>query len=172
MVKFDPNVIKCGQMWFIYQHSLPCGPHTSPISVAVLEKVLSWYRYDLIISPILLPSQVFFFTCWGTGNSQMMPTRENMEGEQPNQSHMSRTEAIATTDVCAGALSWSNPTPFIRFPGLFEMSLVLLSYFSKSWIVYPVWVLRYSQKETPELFSWEFSCNQLAHRESIACNWL
>ena len=32
--------------------------------------------------------------------------------------------------------------------------------------------LRYRQKETPELFSWEFSCNQLAHRESIACNWL
>ena len=32
--------------------------------------------------------------------------------------------------------------------------------------------LRYSQKETPGLFSWEFSCNQLAHRESIACNWL
>ena len=32
--------------------------------------------------------------------------------------------------------------------------------------------VRYSQKETPVLFSWEFSCNQLAHRESIACNWL
>ena len=32
--------------------------------------------------------------------------------------------------------------------------------------------IRYSQKETPVLFSWEFSCNQLAHRESIACNWL
>ena len=32
--------------------------------------------------------------------------------------------------------------------------------------------IRYSQKETPGLFSWEFSCNQLAHRESIACNWL
>ena len=32
--------------------------------------------------------------------------------------------------------------------------------------------LWYRQKETPQLFSWEFSCNQLAHRESIACNWL
>ena len=32
--------------------------------------------------------------------------------------------------------------------------------------------VRYSQKETPRLFSWEFSSNQLAHRESIACNWL
>ena len=35
-----------------------------------------------------------------------------------------------------------------------------------------LWYVRYSQKETPGLFSWEFSCNQLAHRESIACNWL
>ena len=25
--------------------------------------------------------------------------------------------------------------------------------------------VRYSQKETPVLFSWEFSCNQLAHVE-------
>ena len=32
--------------------------------------------------------------------------------------------------------------------------------------------IQYRQKETPQLFSWEFSCNQLAHRESIACNWL
>ena len=39
--------------------------------------------------------------------------------------------------------------------------------------LYNVFVhVRYSQKETPVLFSWEFSCNQLAHRESIACNWL
>ena len=32
--------------------------------------------------------------------------------------------------------------------------------------------VRYRQKETPQLFTWEFSCYQLAHRESIACNWL
>ena len=39
------------------------------------------------------------------------------------------------------------------------------------WISFNAHV-RYSQKETPGLFSWEFSCNQLAHRESIACTWL
>ena len=38
--------------------------------------------------------------------------------------------------------------------------------------ILPIWDIRYSQKETPRLFSWEFSRNQLAHRESIACNWL
>ena len=32
--------------------------------------------------------------------------------------------------------------------------------------------VQYRPKERLQLFSWEFSCNQLAHRESIACNWL
>ena len=35
MVEFD-------QMWFIFQYSLPCGPHTSSIGVAVLGFL--WYR--------------------------------------------------------------------------------------------------------------------------------
>ena len=67
MVKFD-------QMWFIFLHSLPYGPHTSSIGVAalgfwwyrsshpqlILEKVLNC-RYDFIICLILLLSQVFFY---------------------------------------------------------------------------------------------------------------
>ena len=35
MVEFD-------QMWFIFQHSLPCGPYTSSIHIAVLG--FPWYR--------------------------------------------------------------------------------------------------------------------------------
>ena len=35
MVKFD-------QMWFVFLYSLPCGPHTSSIGVAVLGFL--WYR--------------------------------------------------------------------------------------------------------------------------------
>ena len=38
----------------------------------------------------------------------------------------SHTAPIPNTDVCAGALSWWNRTPFIGFPGRFEISLVLL----------------------------------------------
>ena len=38
----------------------------------------------------------------------------------------SRTAAIATTDLCAGGLSWWNRTPFVSFPDSFEMSLILL----------------------------------------------
>ena len=56
--------------WYERGISLPCGPNTSSISVAVLgfpcyrrkkkKKVLNGRLYDLIIGPILLPSQVFF----------------------------------------------------------------------------------------------------------------
>ena len=35
-------VVEFDQMWFIFQYSLPCGPHTSSISVAVLG--FPWYR--------------------------------------------------------------------------------------------------------------------------------
>ena len=38
----------------------------------------------------------------------------------------SRTAAIATTDLCAGALSWWNRTPFVSFQAVHKMSLVLL----------------------------------------------
>ena len=49
--------------------------------ILILEKVNC--KYDLIIGPILLPSQVFwllFFSFWGTENSQMVPNQENMGG--------------------------------------------------------------------------------------------
>ena len=55
---------KCG---CFFQHSLPCGPHTSSIGVAALG--YPWYRIsprkspptaDLIMGPMLLHSQVFF----------------------------------------------------------------------------------------------------------------
>ena len=89
------NLPKCGY----FQNSLSCGPHTSSIGVAVLGFL--WYRsshpdpwkspqlqiwYDLIISPILLPSQVCFHV-GGKENCKMVPNQENMEGDQPIQSH-------------------------------------------------------------------------------------
>ena len=30
-------MVEFAQMWFIFQHSLPSGPYTSPIGVAVLD---------------------------------------------------------------------------------------------------------------------------------------
>ena len=64
------TMMQWSNLWFISQHSVLCGPHTSSISVAALGFL--WYRsshpdprkspqlrYDLIIGPILLPSQVY-----------------------------------------------------------------------------------------------------------------
>ena len=75
---------------------VPCGPHTSSIGVAALG--FRWYKSShpdpqksphLQIWPhhwyILLPSQVFLHV-GGTENSQMVPN-QNIEGDQPVQSH-------------------------------------------------------------------------------------
>ena len=55
----------------------------------------------------------------------------------------SRTAAIATTDLCAGALSWWNRTPFVSFPGRFDLIAShswssKLTYYSPL-IVWPFW---------------------------------
>ena len=68
--------------------------------ILILEKVLNC-RYDLIIGPILLPSQVFL-SCRGTENSQMVPNQENMEADQPDQSHIHTQQPLQpqTCNVC------------------------------------------------------------------------
>ena len=106
------------KMWFIFQHSLPWGPHTSSISVAALWFL--WYRRshsDPRNSPKLqiwsnmsnTASQPSVFSCWGRENSH----RDSKPVMQ----------SIVTTNLCAGALSWWNRTPFINFPGCNKMSL-------------------------------------------------
>ena len=86
------------------------------------NKVLNC-RYDLIIGPILLLSQVFLYI----GEQKIAGVKSGEYGGWSTSSKpQSRTAAIATTDLCAGALSWWNRTPFVSFPGHFEMSLLLL----------------------------------------------
>ena len=60
------------QTWFAFQHGLSCGPHNSSIGVEALgftsyieAPILiivkkTNCRFDLIIGPMLPPSQVFF----------------------------------------------------------------------------------------------------------------
>ena len=89
------------KLWFLFQQSLPCMRSTHffhrccstwihvvyiEALILILEKVLNC-RYDLIIDLILLPSQVLFFSCWGTENSQMVPNQAIMESDQPVQIH-------------------------------------------------------------------------------------
>ena len=59
----------------VLQHLDFCGIEAL---IRILEKVLNC-RYDLVIGQILLPSQGFF-SYRGTGNGQMVPNQENMEG--------------------------------------------------------------------------------------------
>ena len=104
-------------MWFISQHRSPLrSTHfshrflqrldSSAIEGLVLiqERVLNC-RYHLIVGPIIA-SQSSVFSWWGTDNSQMMPT-QNMEGDQPVQSHSHAQQPLQ---------QW-NRTPFVNFPG-------------------------------------------------------
>ena len=61
-------------------------------------------------------SQPSVFSCWGTGNSQMVPNQVNMEGWSTSSKPQSCRAAIATTDLWAGTLSRCNRTPFVSFP--------------------------------------------------------
>ena len=122
MVEYD-------QMWFIFSlNCLPCGPHSSSIGVAALG--FRWYRSshpdpgkksstaDLIFSPILLPSQVFFHV-GGTENSQLVPNEENMGGDQPVQSHSHAQQPLQSQFVCRSIVlvkqdslrQFSRPSP-------------------------------------------------------------
>ena len=142
MVKFD-------QMWFIFQHAvhtlLPTvlqrlDSQGREALILIREKVLSC-RYDLITGQILLPSQVgflgvFFFSFWGTENSLMMTNQENMEGNQPVQSHRHAQQPLqlqaCVEEHCPGETGF----PSSVFQAILKC---LYYYFSKSWITYPVW---------------------------------
>ena len=116
------NLTKCGL--YIYTNIVSPAAHTLlPLVlqcldsrgiealIIILEKVLIC-RYDLIIGPILLPSQVLFHV----GEQKIVKSGE-YGGWSTSSKPQSRTAAIATTDLCAGALSWRNRTPFVSFPG-------------------------------------------------------
>ena len=137
---------KCDQMWFVFQHSLPAivafsraivaGAYVgSPLQridsrgiealILILEKVLNcklWphHRSDTASQPSV------FFSYWEQKKQSVGAKSEEYGGWSTSSKPHSRTAAIATTDLCAGALYWWNRTPFVSFPGRFEMSLVLL----------------------------------------------
>ena len=89
--------------------------------ILILEKVLNC-RYDLIISPILLHSQ-----CWGTEKSQMVPTQENVEGNQPVQSHGHAQQPLQPQICVLKHCPGETGLPLSVFQAVSEMSLVLLS---------------------------------------------
>ena len=109
--------------------------HGMKVLILILKKVLNC-RYDLIIGLILLLSQVFF-SCWGTKSIQMVPNQENMEGDQPVQTH-SQTQQPLQPQICVQEhCPCETGLPSSVFQAIFKC---LCYYFSKSWITYLVWI--------------------------------
>ena len=118
------NLTKCGLFFNIVSPAvrallpsvLQCFLDSCGIGAVmlILKKVLNC-RYDLIIGPILLPSQVFFHV----GKQEiviMVPNQENMEGDLPVQPQ------TCVQEHCPGEIG----LPSSVFQAISEMSLVLL----------------------------------------------
>ena len=131
MVEFD-------QMWFIFQHNLPCAPHTSSIGVAGLG--FSWYRSfhpdprkraQLQVWPhhrsdtASQPGVFFFFML---GNRKKSDGAESGEygGWSTSSSHSHGQQPLQPQTCVQEHCPGETRLPFISFPGRFEMSLVLL----------------------------------------------
>ena len=115
--------------------------HTSSIGLAALG--FAWYRSShpgpLKKSPtadMTASSGRYCFPakCFFNIGEQMVLNQGKLEGDQPLQSHShAPVAAIATTDLCAAALSWWNRTPYVSFAGcLRNVSSTTCRYFSKS----------------------------------------
>ena len=87
------------------------------------EKQILNCRYDLIIGPILLPSQVFFHVAWGTEDSQMVPNQENVEGDQPVQSHSHAEQPLQPQTCVQEHCPGETGLPSSVFQAVHEMSL-------------------------------------------------
>ena len=125
------NLIKCD---LLFQHSLPWGPHTSSIGVAVLG--FPWYRSSHpdpkkesstsdTTSSILCPSQVLFHV----GEQKIVrwcQIRRIWKVINEFKATVTHSSHCNHRLVCRRALSSWNRTCFVSFPGHFEMSLVLL----------------------------------------------
>ena len=110
----------------VLQHLDSCGIEAL---ILILKKAFNC-RYDLIIDLILLPSQVFF-SCWGTEHSQMVLNQDNMEGNQPVQSHSHAQQPLQPHTFVQGYCPGETVLPSSVFQAIHEMSLVLIQDFEK-----------------------------------------
>ena len=139
--------VEFDQMWFLFQHSLPCGPHTSSIGVGALgflwcrsshsdfpkgPKLQIWSRHRLK----LLPSQVFL-SCWGTENRwyQIRRLWRVINQFKATVTHSSHCKHRL---VCRSIVLVKQDS-LHQFARTF-MKCSSTYYFSKSWITYPVYV--------------------------------
>ena len=121
----------------------------------ILEQVLN-SRYDHIIGLILLriPSQLFFFSCWGTENSHMVPNEENMKGDQPVQSHIHAQQPLQPQSCVPEHCPGETGPPSSVFPSL-VFSLRSTTYLSPESCVQCGFIW----KETMQVVSWKVEFN-------------
>ena len=123
------NLTKCG---LFFTSNLPCFPHFSSIGVAALDS--RGIEADPRISPQLLVSSTvrYCFPCskvsfsrWGSENSQIVPNQENMDVNQPVQSHSCAQQPLqpqtCVQEHCPGETGLHSSV----FQAISEMSLVL-----------------------------------------------
>ena len=137
-----------GWLWCNGRILTKCGPHTSSISVAALG--FPCYRSshphprkkssiaDMTSSSVwyCFPSK-WGFSCQGTENSQMVPNQENMEGDQPVQSHGHAQQPLQPQTCVQEHCPSETGFPLSVFHAVHEMCLVLL--FKALTYPYPVW---------------------------------
>ena len=128
------NLTKCDLFVNIVSHAV----HTLLLSVLqrldsrgiealilILEKRSSTADYDLIIGRIYCFSAKCF-SCWGTENSQMVPSQENVEGDQPVQSHSHAQQPLQPQTCVQEHCPGETGLPLLVFQAVHKMSLVLL----------------------------------------------
>lgn len=79
-------------MRFIFQHNLPCGPHTSSIGAAVFVSIGNEAFILLVKKPSktghdVIFDQASYFLCWGTHDSQRGPNQEIRKNDKLLNSH-------------------------------------------------------------------------------------
>ena len=135
MVEFD-------QMWFIFQHSLTCGPHS------LLPSVLQRLNSRGIESLILILEKVL--NCricphWSDTASQPsvfhvgeqkivreVPNQKIMEGDQPVQSHSYAQQPLQPQTCVQEHCPGETGFPASVFQAINEMCMLLYIYISKS----------------------------------------
>ena len=98
--------------------------------------------------------QSVFFSCWGTEYSQMVPKQENMDGDQPVQSHSHAQQPLqpqtCVQEHCPGEVGLPS--------SVFRSRNVSSATFSKSWITYPMWVYLKGNSAVSIRKGWKVAC--------------
>ena len=134
--------------FFLNQHSLRSTHFPSVLQrldsrgiedlIMILEKVIKCKYHHRSDNA----SQQSVFSCWGTENISLVPNQENMEGDQPVQSHSHPQQPLQPQTSVKVYCSGETGLPSSVFQAVHERSLVLLELLIQCGFMWknPVWV--------------------------------